>query len=216
MPLTVFCTAQYLTRPAAEMRGSDYNATHVVKAVKGLVLNANAYTWVTIGGRNVKIVEANKDRAMDWFAEWVALRINALGSHRKIIIPIPSSKSTLQSPPTFRTAVIAQKIAALCTNTLPFPSLRFEAERPNSRKEGGSRSTATLYQALQLSAKLPAGQLILLDDVLTGGGHLRAAAWKVEDAGGKVEQAFCCGRSLETQVEDPFSLAPEVIDISRM
>jgi predicted amidophosphoribosyltransferase len=111
--------------------------------------------------------------------------------------------------------VIAQKIAALCVNTLPFPSLRFSAERPNSREEGGSRSSAALYPSLELSAKLPAGQLILVDDVLTGGGHLRAAAWKLEDAGGKVDQAFCCGRSLETKLDDPFIVLPEALDISR-
>jgi hypothetical protein len=215
MPLNVLCRAQYLTRSAAKMRGVDYDATHMVKAVKGLPLNPNAYSRVLIGDRGVTITEANKDRAIDWFAEWAAGHINARGAHRKIIVPVPSSKSTLKSPPNFRTAVIAQKIASLCVNTLPFPSLRFESERPNSREEGGSRSASALYPAMRLAAKLPAGELILLDDVLTGGGHLRAAAWKLEDAGSAVQLALCCGRSLEAQLDDPFSVAPETVDITR-
>jgi orotate phosphoribosyltransferase len=55
----------------------------------------------------------------------------------------------------------------------------------------------------------------LLDDVFTGGGHLRAAAWTIEDQGRKVEHAICCGRSLESQLDDPFMVEPESIDISR-
>jgi predicted amidophosphoribosyltransferase len=170
---------------------------------------------VQIGGRQVKIVESNKDSAMDWFAAWAAERINALGTSRKIIVPIPSSKTTLVSQPTFRTALIAQKIAALCKAATTFPSLRFFAERLNSREEGGSRDASELYKDLSLVATMPAGQLILVDDVLTGGGHLKAAAWTLEDAGGVVEQAVCCGRSLETQLEDPFEVAAETIDTAR-
>jgi hypothetical protein len=214
MPLIVVCRAQYLTRSVA-MRPIDYDATHLVKAVKGLPLNAKAYSVVKIGGRNVRIVEANKDSAMDWFAEWAADLVNALGSHRKIIVPIPASKTTPRSEPRFRTALLAQKIAARSKNTLPFPSLRFAAERLNSREEGGSRSAIDIYQALQLTAPLPGGQLILLDDVLTGGGHLKAAAWKLEDAGGKVEHALCCGRSLEEQIDNPFAVPPETLDTRR-
>ncbi len=197
------------------MRGIDYDATHLVKAVKGLPLNANSYTNVTIDGRRTRIVEANKDVAMDWFAEWVAQRINAMGPYRKIIVPVPSSKTTPQSAPDFRTALIARRAAARCVNTLPFPSLRFASERANSREEGGTRSAPTLYEALQLVAKIPAGRLILLDDVLTGGGHLKAAVWEIEDAGGNVAEAFCCGRSLEVQLDNPFDVPSETIDTRR-
>jgi len=205
-----------LTRPVVNMRQSDYNATHMVKAVKGLPLHQNSYSWVAIEGRNVKITEANKDRAMDWFAEWAAGYVNGLGRHRKVIVPVPSSKTTLASPATFRTAEIAQRIAKRSINTLPFPSLRFKKEMPNSREEGGTRDATELYQEMQLTAGLPAGALILLDDVLTGGGHLQAAAWVLEDAGAKIGEALCCGRSLDTQLENPFMVDDENIDLSRL
>ena len=51
------------------------HARHLVKAVKGLDLNPSAYSYVTIGGHRVRIVESNKDRAMDWFAEWAARHV---------------------------------------------------------------------------------------------------------------------------------------------
>src|ERR1700730_5371612 len=109
--LSVRCRAQYLTEPVGNMRAVDYDATHLVKAVKGLDLNPNAYSYVTIGGQRVRIIEGNKDRARDWFAEWAAKHVQDFGKHPKVILPVPSSKSTPAKPATFRTAVIAQKIA---------------------------------------------------------------------------------------------------------
>jgi predicted amidophosphoribosyltransferase len=195
------------------MRREDYDATHLVKAVKGLPLK-NAYAWTMIGGRNTKIVETNKDSAIDWFVEWAAPRINNLGSKRKVIVPVPSSKSIVTSPPTFRTAIIAQKLAAACDNTISFPELRFAAQQPNSREEGGSRSAEVLYPLLRCRP-LPDGHIILLDDLCTGGGHLKASSWIIEDQGKEIKHAICCGRSLETQLDDPFKVPKESIDISR-
>jgi len=215
MPLTVLSMAQYLTRDVADMRKVDYDATLLVKAVKGLPLNPNSYSWVSIDGRQVKITEATKDQAMDWFAKWAADYINSLGKHRKVIVPVPSSKTTRKSPPTFRTAEIAQKIVARSINPRLFPSLRFKKEMPNSREEGGTREAHELYPEMVLLEQLPDGELILLDDVLTGGGHLRAAAWKLEDSGGQIETAICCGRSLEEQLENPFTVDEVVIDLAR-
>jgi hypothetical protein len=214
MPLNVVCKAQYLTRDVPEMRRADYNATHLVKAVKGLALSPKAYTWVLIGGRNVRISEANKDPAIDWFVEWAAPHVNAFGPDAKVIVPVPSSKTTLGSDATFRTAIIAQKLAAACPNTTSFPELRFEEEQLNCREEGGPREAAVLYPLLRCKP-LPSGHIVLLDDVLTGGGHLTAAAWIIEDQGRTVAKAICCGRSLEAKLDDPFTVPPESIDISR-
>jgi adenine/guanine phosphoribosyltransferase-like PRPP-binding protein len=66
-----------------------------------------------------------------------------------------------------------------------------------------------------LTQQLPDVQVILVDDVMTSGGHFKASVWLVEDQRRKVEQALCCGRSLESQLDDPFTLAPEAIDLAR-
>jgi hypothetical protein len=214
MPLVLNSKAQYLTREVPSMRGDDYDATHLVKAVKGLPLNPNSYTSVIANGRWTRITEANKDPAMDWFAEWAAQKIDELGPRPKVIVPVPSSKTIVQSPATFRTAILAQKVAALAKNAVSFPGLRFQTAQPNSREEGGSRSAEVLYPLLRLQ-RLPPGDIVLLDDVVTGGGHLRAASWLIEDQGRRVQHAICCGRSLETQLDDPFSVPLETIDTRR-
>lgn len=215
MPLNVACRAQYLTAPVSNMRGVDYDAIHLVKATKGLDLTPKAYTWVPIGGHNVRVAEGNKDRAMDWFAEWAAGQVNSMGNGPKVLVPVPSSKSTPDTPADFRTAVIADKIAALCPNVTVVPALRFKTARSNSREEGGSRSADVLYREMVLTQALPEGRIILVDDVMTGGGHLKAAAWMIEDQGRAVQNAICCGRTTDIQLNDPFSVPPETIDLTR-
>jgi predicted amidophosphoribosyltransferase len=209
------CQAQYLTRDVPSMRRADYDATHLVKAVKGLDLHGNAYTWVAIDGTNRKIVNANKDDAIAWHAGWAANRIAALGSQPKILIPIPSSKTIISSPEDFRTFKIAQSIAARLPNSVIISGLRFREARPSSREDGGSRDPEVLYPNMELRKDLPPEEIVLIDDVMTSGGHFIASSWKLADHGRAPRLALACGRSLDQPIDNPFSVAPEDIDIAR-
>jgi hypothetical protein len=207
------CQAQYLTRDVAGMRRADYDSTHLVKAVKGLELNPKA--WVMIDGTNCKIVESNKDQAIKWFASWAAAKIIALGAQPKVLIPIPSSKTIVASPEDFRTFKIAQEIAARVPKATATSLLRFIEPRPSSREEGGSRDPEVLYSNMILTGAIPAGQIILIDDIMTSGGHFIASSWELDDHGRDAKLALACGRSLDAQIDDPFTVAPEDVDISR-
>src|SRR6202044_1900333 len=112
MALRVVSRLQYLTEAVVQMRQRDYDATHLVKAIKGRELGANSYSNVLIGGRWVSIKEGNKDRALEWFAEWAAPIVDAVANGKKVLIRIPSSKTTPSSPGVFRTAEIARAVAA--------------------------------------------------------------------------------------------------------
>lgn len=204
--------AQYLTAAVGEMRPGDYDSLLMVKAVKGLTFHN--YATMLIGGRWTTVREANKDIAIDWFVEWAAPVIAAIPG-AKVIVPIPSSKSTPASAPTFRTAVIAEKLAAATANAVSAPHVRFLKERPNSREEGGSRDPHVIRGELTLIQQMPLGTLILLDDVLTGGGHLKACTWLLNDHGLTVSMAICCGRTCEVQLPDPFSVPPESLSLVR-
>lgn len=197
------------------MRSSDYNSTHMVKAVKGLSLNASAYTDVTIDGKAVRIVEANKDRAIEWHATWAASKIAELGAGRKILVPVPSSKTVAASPETFRTMQIANAIAERVPNSLVLSTLRFIEAKPSSREDGGSRDPKILYPNLTLIKAIPLGKIILVDDVMTSGGHFIAAAWKLADRLKLADLALACGRSMDNRLDDPWSVPPEEIDVVR-
>jgi hypothetical protein len=197
------------------MRGVDYNSTHMVKAVKGLELHGNAYTDVQIDGKSVRIVEANKDKAIEWHASWAASKIAELGNGRKILIPVPSSKTIIESPEDFRTMLIAKAIAARVPNSLALSALRFRAARPSSREEGGSRDPQVLYKNLAVLKAIPIGTIVLIDDVMTSGGHFTASAWKLADRFKSAELALACGRSMDSRLDDPWSVPSESIDIRR-
>lgn len=215
MPLRVICRAQYLSEPVGGMRKEDYDATHLVKAVKGLELNKKAYTWVQIARQNVKIVEANKDQAIGWFAEWAAQKLDALALESPILLPIPSSKTVAASPRGFRTDLIAQAVAAKCRRPPKIvPILRWAQPMIPSR-DGGPRDSITLYANYVFTADPPAGDYVLIDDVYTSGGHLIAAAWALEDRNRMAQLAICCGRSCHEQLNDPFSVEDEMLDLTR-
>ncbi len=72
-----------------------------------------------------------------------------------------------------------------------------------------------LYDELMMNGNLPDGDVILIDDLITGGGHLVAAAWRVEDQGRRVLLAVCCGRAMHHQTIDPFQIPEENLDLAR-
>ena len=215
MPLRVVCRAQYLTVLVDHMRPEDYDATYLVQTVKGRS-NTRQYARVTIQGKRLKVNEKQKDRALEWFAEWAAPIVSAHGAAPRILVPIPSSKTVAQSPPDFQTARIARAIAAQC-NPRPIvaPILRFRRPIPSASDEGGSRDPKILYPELVLTAKAPAGTYILVDDVLTKGGHLIAAAWKLADVGMRADLAVCCGCTTHERFNDPFVVPETTLNTTR-
>lgn len=138
-----------------------------------------------------------------------------LGMQPKVLIPIPSSKTIVDSPEDFRTFKITQEIAARVPNATATSLLRFIEPRPSSREEGGSRDPEVLYPNMTLKNNLPPGQIILIDDIMTSGGHFIAASWELDDHNRSARLALACGRSLDAPIDDPFTVAPEDIDIAR-
>lgn len=216
MSLRVRSRLQYLTVVVDEMRQQDYDATHLVKAIKGRDLNTKQYATVQVGGRWTTIRQANKDTALEWFAEWAAPIIDETARGQKVLIPIPSSKTTVSTPDNFRTVEIARIVAAKCqTPAVVAPVLRWTKPIPSASEEGGSRDPRILYPQLTLIAKPPPGTCVFIDDVSTSGGHLIACAWKLDDIRRKVELALCGGQTTHERYEDPFSVPDQVHDCSR-
>jgi predicted amidophosphoribosyltransferase len=213
--MKVVCRAQYLSEAVPNMRGVDYDATFLVHAVKGRPLKLNQYCKVTIGGVRRRITEANKDVAIAWFCEWAVPIVNAISSGPKVLVPVPSHDALEHSPGDFRTAQIAQSLAAACGgNVKAAPVLRLREEMVPS-SAGGTRDPEEIYPNLVVTHPLPPGDVILVDDVYTTGGHLVAAAWRLEDLGRTPVLGVACGRALHFQLDDPFAVETEDCAIAR-
>lgn len=78
--------------------------------------------------------------------------------------------------------------------------------------QGGTRDPQELYDNLVVTEEIPNGGIVLIDDVRTTGAHLRAAAAKLAQKGGRVSMAVCAARTVLNQDQNPFSIMEEALE----
>ena len=190
------------------MRREDFAATAIVKAVKGIPLE-NTYGDIPIAGRIVRIEDDNRDDALDWFAKWARAHVDRFGNQNKILVPIPGSQVTESHDPDFRTSEIAESIRQRCGTKVEVSTcLRFKKPMLSSRS-GGTRNHREIYTNMVIIEEIPNGDIVLVDDVYTSGGHARAAAQMFLDEGRTVLGVVCCGKTCQEQLDNPFEIEEE-------
>jgi hypothetical protein len=179
-----------------------FHASKFVKAIKGDPLNGWAEIPVPIGGGRRELRQSNGGEAFEWFAE---MADDVLPEARVALVPVPSSKAVSEdearsSAPFRLSRAIGDRRA------LPV-EVRLLLRRPTrSARSGGPRDAPTLYSnlaVLQSPYELP---IVLVDDVCTGGGHLRAAEAAIRSTGGSVLMAICVGRSETAEPAEAFRI----------
>jgi hypothetical protein len=208
MALSVISFASYLTR--APWNDDDHHALKFVKAVKGK--NFGGWAVVPVLGRNKELRASNADDAIDWFAELAAAEIVKLRIPGPVIlVPLPNSASTVKNGNVPRTALLAERIAAKLKNTKVWDGLRW-TRKMTPTHQGGTRDPQRLYDNLVLTSNTPKGTLILIDDVLTKGGHLQAAVARLTDRKAECKLAVCAGRTVLESQEQPFLVLRQEIE----
>jgi adenine/guanine phosphoribosyltransferase-like PRPP-binding protein len=94
--------------------------------------------------------------------------------------------------------------------------LRWARAMPSAHHAGGTRDPQELSDRLRLVLpKLPLDgtPIVLIDDVIASGGHLRAAAAFLRDSGADVIAAVCAGRADDVVANDvdPFMMRADVL-----
>jgi hypothetical protein len=196
MSLTVFCCCTY--RTAGEtFTQADWGALKFIKAIKSKPVNG--YAQVPVFGQSKRefLNATTASQAPDWFGRMVAngLRWSSVGA--VTLVPIPNSacdSSAAQLPKAFILATAAA--AHIGDKASVADVLRWKVAKVPAH-QGGTRDVEKLFQNLALArnAELPSQPIILVDDVMTSGAHLRAAAAFLRARGANVAYALCAGRA---------------------
>ena len=213
MPLPVISFSTYLTTTDGVVwRPDDYNARDFVLAIKGREIAG--YAFVRCRGSWRRFENTNSEDVVGWFGEMVAEYAERQPlPHSCILVPIPGSQVDLRFQGVPRVTVLAHAIAAALPSAPPVRDvLRWDTPIVSSRLLAGTRDVAALYRRLRLIEPVEGQQVVLVDDVLTLGGHFRACAAKLRKEEADVLLGLCAGRADQIPAEDPFAVRREILD----
>jgi hypothetical protein len=178
---------------------TDRDAMNFIRAIKG--------DDVTGSLRRLDTKDATG--ASEWFGEVGAL---VLARRRLpppiVLIPVPSSGSTLAGGKNTCTVQLAQSIASHLGKSVVCDGLRWRRALKSSHT-GGIRDPQYLYDNLSLIVPPPKGTCVVVDDLLTTGGHILASAARVSSVTNQCRMALCVGRSVSQPRDNRFSFVEE-------
>lgn len=204
MPVRTVCFCKYLTR------GSwDPQFFHSYKFIQSLKpKDIKGYAWVPVRGVKRRLTNVNRALAFDWFGQMVADYLSAnqmSGPYR--FVPIPNHECTVSlgtAPDTIRLAeaIVRQVGGVACV----IDCLRWKEDLGSASSGEGPREPEILYPNLVLTQSIESAPHILVDDVLTTGGHVQACETMLAGHGASVQLAACAGRTVHVAEGEPFQL----------
>ncbi|RKH12797.1 hypothetical protein D7V97_07465 [Corallococcus sp. CA053C] len=215
MAVKLVCFASYLTRSDEPWSNEDHNASKFIKAIKGN-RQFKGFATVPVRRNRLRLEMTNRNQAYRWFGHMAGDYLNAKWLQHlegpAYIVPLPSSEgvvgATINRFPALRMAEELQKVTAYHTTVLDI--LRWREPKPSASSAGGSRNANVLRENLVVTSKPPPGPCILVDDVCTSGGHLRAAVAALEASRRlTVIYAVCAGRTCQSRPENPWAIHVE-------
>jgi hypothetical protein len=210
MAVKAVCFCAYLTDTTSPWRDGDYNANKFIKAFKGERIKG--YANIPVGNAWYCLEESNRDSAIDLFGEMATVYIALKHKTRPLaFVPFPSSQCVAGRrvvSPTYR---LADAIASRLQRVEVWDGLRWSQPMTPSH-QGGIRDANYFYEHLVITKKLPNAEIVIVDDVLTSGAHIRAAVAKLAEKNGKCRLAICAGRTVSVQVKNPFDVIEEKLD----
>jgi predicted amidophosphoribosyltransferase len=205
MPLSVVSVAAYCTSPDNWSKG-DYDVRDFVKALKGQAVNE--YAWVKVRGQLKRFDNSSRNEVLRWFSQMAGDYLREHGPAAPCaLVPVPSSSADLTSRDAGATARMARAIAFEMGGGFTVRDvLRFRRPMVPSHL-GGSRDVQTILERLAQLAPVNFREVVLVDDAVVTGAHLRACAWKLAEHGDSHVGLAICGASAERlPVAEPFGI----------
>jgi phosphoribosylpyrophosphate synthetase len=142
----------------------------------------------------------DRPRAVAFAARRLLILMKLAGYGAASVVPIPSTSHVTPGKP-FLGEAIARAIEQRDPRFACRPVLSFATPLP--RTSQGGRRTATAVRVNLRSGNLTGlGRVVLLDDIMTTGAHMRGAATFLRDKGVRVEDGFVVARPADAPPED--------------
>ena len=200
--IQVFCCFSHFTGDGLR-QDPHYGVGQFVNALKGRPLSGYAYLRVARDEPRRRLDGGNAALAFEWFGEMAAGWVAALGSPIALV-PIPDSRC-IDSEHSARTRPLADALAARIPGAVVLDVLRFDRQMHSAHAAQGARDARSLCLHLRVSAPLtPNPRALLVDDIITTGGHVAASAAVLRAAGAQVLGAVCGASADRVPVVDPF------------
>lgn len=209
MPLVVVCFCGYFCNQTMPWRSEDFDSYKWVQALKNRALNKHAY--VPVQGTSKYLSNANLGDAAKWLGVFVAdylKKCKVTGPF--LVVPVPNSDCVASSNTKPRTRKLAKAICdTLADGSTVLDCLRWKRNLGSASDHDGPRETEILYGNLAVLRDLLKDaddhfSVLLVDDVTTSGGHLRACAAKLESKGLSVDIIMCGGKTVYDQNNKAF------------
>ena len=227
MALKVVSLCGYLCNISIPWRkgaGGDHDAHDWIQALKGK--HFKGYAQVPVCGRLHRLTDENASDAIQWFGEVATAYLAEEKITRPlVIIPVPNSSSLIDSTAKPRTRKLANAIAEHLVNSsgIVLDCLRFRQNQGSASSQGGPREAARIYKNLvvlrdevaEFLEDVEDGEeyhVLLVDDVTTSGGHLRACAARLKRAGIEVDLVICGGKTVYDQSKGAFDIREEELE----
>jgi hypothetical protein len=208
--LKVVSLCSYLTGDL-KARSVDWQAIKMVKVLKGDPING--YFELSVDGVRHRFDKNNVDKFLDMVPSVMAAAILPRFEGNATLVPIPNSHVLRPDEPNFPTLKLATEIANASGGRLQAAAALVFAKAQEKARKGGPRGAAHLEQAYRIIGNVQ-GPIILVDDVWTLGGHLKAACRKLASPGRSIILAATVAHTTHQHVDAPISVQEHTIDLT--
>jgi hypothetical protein len=211
MTLWVRAFGAYRAEIASGWRSQDYLVRNLVKSLKGEQFKG--YSDFKVGEKFHQINAQDNRAAYYLWSNWAGVRIrNDLNLGKVALVPVPSSSQTQFVQDTCPVRM-ANSVAALIPQAAVVGNfLRHKTAQPKAHSEGGTRDADQIAATLACRVTDTSLPVVLIDDVMSTGGHLKACAQVLREHGLTVEHVLLAGRTVWEVVPNPYSVPSEDIE----
>ena len=203
-PLHVVCFSTYVAE-RSQQTSRHHDVRNFLLALRGEQIEGESK--IPVGAEERTLTQLNANDSIDWFGEMVTEYLESCRIRPPFsLVPVPTSKTTLESSAGPWTSLLAISIASNGPGDVSILDvLRWKEplEAPSQR----GQTVSELYENLALLQPLPEGiPVILVDYLFTGSSTVRACAARLQRHGARVLLCLCAGRTATKSAHDPFTV----------